>query len=84
MARRSRAPNEALERLRVTLMDQAAGIGLARLARAIDATTDEDAVLQAAVMDVQRALMINDDQARLAVMAGIIVGAMVRGLRGLD
>lgn len=75
---------ERLIRVRTEAVDQAIGVNLPNLAKVCDTSTDPGEILDAAVHDLCRRLYIDPDQARLAVIAGVIVGAMTRSIRCSD
>lgn len=75
---------ERLNRVRLAVIEQAVGLGLNVLARAADQSNDETEILQAAVADIARRLYLDEDQARLAVFAGVMVGRMTAALRAVQ
>lgn len=72
---------EKLNRLRVAVIEQAVGLNLMRLAKVADSSDDESEILQTAVEEIARRLFLDEDQARLAVFAGIMVGRLTAALR---
>lgn len=73
-----------MTRVRVAVIEQATGLNLERLAKAADSGGSDEEFLDAAVRDLMRRLYIDEDQARLAVLAGVMVGRLTSALKSAE